>query len=141
MAKKNTKQKMAFPVGLLVVILALIGLATVVIAGVNGISTTIDKSKHFEEYEKFFTPVVLIDPDTFDDITKADMSQLMEISLWSLLKGDVSPDSFESNDNGLAIPKSAVEEEFIELFGIDKIQPYKCPLNYEIQEEIRLYTS
>ena len=72
MAKKNTKQKLAFPVGLLVVILALVGLATVVIAGVKGISTTIDKSRHFEEYEKFFTPVVLIDPDTFDDITKAD---------------------------------------------------------------------
>ena len=72
-----------------------------------------------EEYEKFLTPVVLIDPDSFDDITKAQMSQLMEISLWSLLKGDVSPDSFESNDNGLAIPKSAVEEEFIELFGTE----------------------
>ena len=114
MAKKNTKQKLAFPIGLIVVLLAAIGLATVVVAGVKGVGTAIDKSRHFEEYEKYFTPVVLIDPDTFDDITKADMSQLMEISLWSLLKSDVDPNSFESNDNGLAIPKSAVEKEFVE---------------------------
>ncbi len=117
MSKKNSKQKLAFPIGLIVVLLAAIGLATVVVAGVKGVDTAIDKSRHFEEYEKYFTPVVLIDPDTFDDITKAPMSQLMEISLWSLLKNDVSSDSFESNDNGLAIPKAAVEEKFIDLFG------------------------
>ena len=115
----NKKQKWAFPVGLLVVILATIGLVTVIIAGVKGVDTAIDKSRHYEEYEKFLTPVVLIDPDSFDDVTKAQMSQLMEISVWSLLKNDNTPDSFESNDNGLAIPKSAVEEEFIELFGTE----------------------
>ncbi len=119
MSNTNKKQKWAFPVGLIVVLLAAIGLATVIFAGVKGIDTAIDKSKHYEEYEKFLTPVVLIDPDSFDDVTKADMSQLMEISIWSLLKNDNAPDSFESNDSGLSIPKSAVEEEFIELFGTE----------------------
>ena len=101
------------------VLLAAIGLATVIFAGVKGIDTAIDKSKHYEEYEKFLTPVVLIDPDSFDDVTKADMSQLMEISIWSLLKSDVAPDTFESNENGLVVPKSAIEEEFVELFGTE----------------------
>ncbi len=119
MSNKNNKQKWAFPVGLLVVLLAAIGLATVVVAGVKGINTAIDKTKGYEEYEKILTPVVLIDPDSFDDVTSADMSQLMEISLWSLLKNDVAPDTFESNDQGLSIPKSAVEEEFIDLFGTE----------------------
>lgn len=119
MSNNNKKQKWAFPVGLIVVLLAAIGFATVVVAGVKGVDTAIDKSRHYEEYEKFLTPVVLIDPDSFDDITKADMSQLMEISIWSLLKNDVAPDSFESNDSGLSIPKSAVEEEFVELFGTE----------------------
>lgn len=113
------KQKWAFPVGLLVVILAAIGLITVVVAGVKGVDIAIDKTKRYEEYEKILTPVVLIDPDSFDDVTKAQMSQLMEISIWSLLKNDNAPDNFESNDNGLAIPKSAVEEEFVEIFGTE----------------------
>lgn len=119
MSNKNKKQKWAFPIGLVVVLLAAIGLATVVIAGVKGVDTAIDKTKRYEEYEKILTPVVLIDPDSFDDITKADMSQLMEISIWSLLKSDVAPDSFESNESGLSIPKSAVEEKFVDLFGTE----------------------
>ncbi len=121
MAKNQNKSghKLAFPIGLIVVLLAAIGFVTVVVAGVNGIGTAIEKTKRYEEYEKILTPVVLIDPDTFDDITKADMSQLMEISLWSLLKNDVAPDTFESNESGLAIPKAAVEEEFKELFGAE----------------------
>ena len=31
--------------------------------------------------------------------------------------------------------QNEARKKFIELFGIDKIEPYKCPLNYEIQEE------
>ena len=135
------KQKWAFPVGLLVVILAAIGLITVVVAGVKGVDIAIDKTKRYEEYEKILTPVVLIDPDSFDDVTKAQMSQLMEISIWSLLKNDNAPDNFESNDNGLAIPKSAVEEEFIEIFGTEvtpvhgTIEGYGIDFVYDIVSE------
>ncbi len=111
--------KMAFPVGLIVVLLAFTGLVTIVVACINGINTAVEKSKNYEEYEKILTPVVLIDPNTFDDITMAEMSQLMEMSLWSLLKNDAAPDSFINNENGVAIPKMAVEEEFVELFGTE----------------------
>lgn len=117
--KHKGTHKAAFPVGSLIIILAAIGLVTIVVSAVKGIGTAIDNSKHYEEYNTILTPVVLIDPDTFDDITKADMNQLMEISIWSLLKSDVAPDSFESNENGLVVPKSAVEEEFVELFGTE----------------------
>ena len=110
---------MAFPVGLIVVLLAVIGLFTLVFAGVKGISTAVEKSKNYEEYEKLLAPIVLIDPNAFDDITKAEMSQLMEMSLWSLLKSDIAPNTFESNEYGIVIPKAAVEEEFIELFGTE----------------------
>ncbi len=117
--KHKGSHKLAFPIGCIVVLLAVIGLVTVVLSAVNGIDTAIDKSKNYEEYEKILTPVVLIDPDTFDDITKADMSQLLEISIWSLLKSDINPETFESTENGLSIPKSAVEEEFKDLFGTE----------------------
>lgn len=117
--KHKGTHKLAFPIGCIIVLLAAIGLVTVVISAVNGIDTAIDKSKHYEEYEKILAPVFLIDPDNFDDITKADMSQLIEMSIWSLLKSDIDPDTFESTENGLSIPKSAVEEKFVELFGTE----------------------
>ncbi len=140
--QKKANHKWAFPIGLAVVISAVIGLITVISALVGAISTALDKRNNYEEYEKILTPVVLIDPDSFDDITKADMSQLMEISLWSLLKNDIAPDTFESNENGLAIPKTAVEEEFKELFGTEiapvhsTIEGYGIDFVYDNSAEI-----
>lgn len=124
MAKAKTKKhrgthKAAFPIGCIIIILAAIGVVTIVVSAVKGIGTAVDNGKHYDDYDKMLTPVVLIDPDTFDDITKADMNQLMEISIWSLLKSDIDPDTFESTENGLSVPKDAVEKEFIELFGTE----------------------
>ena len=114
---KNIKKKLAFPIGLIVVLLALTGLVTVVVSVVNLVDSAIVKSKNYEQYEAYFVPVVHIDPTTFDDVTKADMNELIEISIWSLLKSDNTPDKFPTNENGLAIPKAEVEKEFVELFG------------------------
>lgn len=139
--KHKGTHKFAFPIGFVVVLLAVIGLVTVVIAAINGIDAAVQKSKNYEEYEKILTPVVLIDPDTFDDVTKADMSQLIEISIWSLLKSDIDPDTFESTENGLSIPKSAVEEEFVELFGTEitpvhaTIDGYAIEFQYDAKTE------
>lgn len=115
--KHKGSHKLAFPIGCILLLFAAIGVVTVVISAVSGINTVAEKAKKYDEYEKLLTPVVLIDPDNFDDVTKADMSQLLEISIWSLLKSDINPDTFESTENGISIPKSAVEEEFVKLFG------------------------
>lgn len=116
-SKRKNTHKLAFPIGMLVVIFAAIGIVTVVISGVKGISSAVEKSKGYEEYEKMLVPVVLISPDTFDDITKADMNQLIEISIWSLLKSDISPDTYEITGDGIIIPKADVEAQFVKLFG------------------------
>lgn len=131
--KHKSTHKAAFPVGSLVIILAAIGLVTVIVSAVKGIDTAIEKNKHYEEYNTILAPVVLIDPDTFDDITKADMNQLLEISIWSLLKGDVEPDTFESSENGLSIPKEAVEEEFIGLFGTEVTPTHQTIEGYGLE--------
>ncbi len=117
--KHKGTHKLAFPIGMLVTILAAIGLVTVVFSAVKGIDGAIEKGQKLEEYEKLLTPVVLISPDTFDDVTKADMSQLVEISIWALLKSDISPDTYESTGDGLLIPKEDVEAQFVKLFGTE----------------------
>ena len=117
--KHKGTHKLAFPIGMLVTILAAIGLVTVVVSAVKGVDGAIEKSQKLEEYEKMLTPVVLISPDTFDDVTKADMSQLVEISIWALLKSDISPDTYESTGDGLLIPKEDVEAQFVKLFGTE----------------------
>lgn len=117
--KLKKGHKSAFPVGMLVVLLAAVGIVTIVVSAVKGVGTLVENGKNFEEYNKLLTPVVLIDPDNFDDITKADMSDLIDISVWSLLKSDISPDKYESSENGMILPQSDVEEEFKKLFGTE----------------------
>lgn len=124
MADNNTKKhhgthKAAFPVGLIVILLAAVGLVTIIISAVNGIDNAVERNKNYDEYNKLLTPVVLIDPDNFDDITKADMSQLIEISIWSLLKSDLTPDTYETTESGMIIPKADVENQFKKLFGTE----------------------
>lgn len=119
--KKHKKHahRWAFPLGLLITVLAVVGLVTVVLAGVNAAKQAIDKSKNIEEYNKMLTPVVMNDPDPFDDITKANQSQLIDISVWSILKSDLSPDRYEYGDGGMMIPEADVTAEFQALFGTE----------------------
>ena len=116
-SKKANSHKGAFPVGLIVTILAIVGLCSIVFFSVKGINTAIKNNKNYDEYNKLLTPVVLMDPSPFDDITKADMNELIEISIWSLLKSDITPDKYTGEGNGLSIPKDDVEAEFTKLFG------------------------
>ena len=65
------------------------------------------------------TPVVMNDPDPFDDITKANKNQLIDISVWSILKSNLSPDKYEYGEDGMIIPEEDVTAEFHKLFGTD----------------------
>lgn len=127
MAEKKAKHKKgsrrwAFPLGLLIAVLALVGAVTIVVAGVAAVKEAVEKSRNFDEYNTLLTPVVMNDPDAFDDITKADPAQLIDISIWSILKSDLSPDRYTYGESGMLIPEADVTAEFEKLFGTE-IQP------------------
>lgn len=127
MAKTTKKHKRgarrwAFPLGLLIAVLAVVGAVTVVVAGVRVTKDAIDSSRNFDEYNTLLTPVVMNDPDEFDDITKANPSQLIDISIWSILKSNLSPDQYEYGETGMIIPEADVTAEFQKLFGTE-VQP------------------
>ena len=83
------------------------------------IQTTANKSKQtqLQLYEDFISPVIMNDPDTFDDITKADLQQLLSIAIWSVIDTGADPEKYEYTDDGMLIPQKEVEEEFLSLFG------------------------
>lgn len=120
MQKKNKKSRLAFPLGLLTVILAVIGLAASIKWGAAKIAQLNDKSASFAEYEKFLKPVVMFDPDAFDDVNSADVSSLANCAVWSIITGEGSTDKYsysEGNTSGLLLPENEVVEELKRLFG------------------------
>lgn len=131
--KHKGTHKGAFPMGSVVIILALIGLATVIVLAVFGIKNIISKSKNYDEYNKLLTPVVLIDPKGFDDITKADMNELLEMSIWAILKSDISPDTYETGAGGIIIPEKDVEASFKKLFGTEVKPVHATVEGYEYE--------
>ena len=115
--RKKRAHPWAFPLGLLIAVLSAIGLVCVIFAGIGTAKKAIIKVKNIDEYNKMLIPVVMNDPDTFDDLTKADMNQLLDISIWAILKSDLAPDTYTYNDSGMVIPEEDVSKQFTKLFG------------------------
>ncbi|MCR4925043.1 MAG: hypothetical protein K5917_02010 [Clostridiales bacterium] len=119
-ARHQKKHKWAFPIGLIITLLSLVGIVTLVFLSVKGIQKLTDKSDKMEEYETFLAPVVMFDPDAFDDVTQANQSQLIDIAIWSLLKDEnLDPDKYMSDAGYLIIPQDDVKAQLIALFGND----------------------
>lgn len=120
--KKKRAHPWAFPLGLAVFVLSIIGAVTIIVAGIGSAKKALIKVKNIDEYNRMLIPVVMNDPDTFDDLSKADMSQLLDISIWAILKSDLAPDTYSYNDSGMIIPEEDVAKQFEKLFG-NKLAP------------------
>ncbi len=121
MEENRKKSPLNFIVGLVVAALVIVGLATVVNFFTDKIQQGINdrNAQEFEVYESFIAPVVMNDPDSFDDITKANMQQLLSISIWSVLNSAADPEKYEYADGGMLVPEGEIEEMFRSLFGTE----------------------
>ena len=115
--RKKRAHPWAFPLGLFIAVLSVVGAVTVLVAGIGTAKKALIKVKNIDYYNKMLVPVVMNDPNTFDDLSKADMSQLLDISIWAILKSDLAPDTYNYNDSGMVIPEEDVSKQFEKLFG------------------------
>ncbi len=118
--RKRRKNKLALPVGIITVILAVIGLIAVINACVGFAKDGKNQTARKAEYEQLLKPVVMFDPDTFDDLTKANKSQLLYSSIWALLMDEegMSKYPYATGETfGIQIPQSDVETSFTKLYG------------------------
>ncbi len=116
---EKKKSQLNLFVGIIVLLFALFGVISLLSLTVGQVKENIDE-KNYEEYssyEQFIAPVIMNDPNTFDDITKADMSQLLSIAIWSILDSDSAPDDYKYTDEGMLLEGKAVAKEFESLFG------------------------
>ena len=122
MAKNKGKNKLAFPIGIIAGILAIVGLITVINFTVDKVKDFTDKTAEKAEYEEMLKPVVMFDPDPFDDLTQADVSQLLNSAVWALLMSEEGADKYpysEGETFGIVVPQEDIESCFVSLFGTE----------------------
>ena len=120
--KTRKKNKLAFPLGVITVILAVIGLITAISFSVDTVKNLTDKTADKKEYEQMLRPVVMFDPDPFDDLTQADVSQLLNSAVWALLMSEDGADKYpysEGENFGIVVPQADIEKYFVSLFGTE----------------------
>lgn len=119
---KMKKNKLAFPIGIIAAILAVVGLITVIRFSADTVKNLADKTADKKEYEQLLTPVVMFDPDPFDDLTQADVSQLLNSAVWALLMSEDGADKYpysEGENIGIVVPQADIEQYFVSLFGTE----------------------
>lgn len=116
----RNKNKFAFPIGIIAVILAIVGLVTVINFSVRFVKSKTEHTAQKAEYEQMLKPVVMFDPNPFDDLTKADNSQLLYAAVWALLMDEEGVDKYSYSTGetiGIVVPQTDIEKYFTELFG------------------------
>lgn len=118
----------AFPLGLGIALLAIVGAITLLSFGIKGIKFVTNQDGLKYDYAVFLKNVVRNDPSPFDDISKADMSQLLDSAVWELInksKEDLAKGKYmysESEPIGYRLPQEEVEFCFVRLFG-NEVKP------------------
>ncbi len=120
--RKKRSKKVSFVTGVIALILALIGAFSVIKFSVNSIKDITNQTEKKREYESLLTPVVMFDPDPFDDLTQADVSQLLNSAVWALLMSENGADKYpysEGEKVGIIVPQTDIENYFTSLFGTE----------------------
>lgn len=119
MEHARKKSPLNFIVGFTVILLTVIGIISIADFFGDKIKSSVQENKAEKAavYEEFIAPVIMNDPDTFDDITKANTSQLLSIAIWSVLDSTAEPEKYEYTDGGMLMPEQEVADMFLSLFG------------------------
>lgn len=147
--KRKGQSKLAFPLGLLVIIFAVVGVIFAINAGIDTVKDLTDNSEKKLEYEELLVPVVMYDPDMFDDISAANIDQLTVSAVWAVIKDDdIYPGKYTTDDQGnVLIPAADVTKKFAELYGTDivpthiGVKGYSGEFTFNEQNQCYLVTS
>ena len=140
--RRNRKISAAVPLGGAFVLLALIGLITVIVFGVRATESLIDNSKQKEEFADIIMPVLMFDPVPFEDPNEMGELALLRSSIWSAIIENGEKYSV-GDGNMVSVPQSDVDVACAKLFGQNVTlnhQSFEDYLSiYSFNEETKTY--
>lgn len=103
--------------GLIFLLLAMIGVAAIVVVIVNRVNVALDDTDEKLEYEQLFSALVSLDPAEFNSIENADMDKLKEAAIFTTLEFE-NTEKYEMDEFGrIILPVVDIERYATRLFG------------------------
>lgn len=117
------RKKSSLAAGFIIIVFALIGIVCCIVFAVGKITDISEKKKQatYNEYASLLISAAAVDIAPFDDITGAEMSELVEMSVWSVISDAENPNEFEYKSGSLVIPAAKVEAAFTHYFGTQRV--------------------
>lgn len=120
-SKKTRRRISAFigAVTLVLVVMVFVSVVKTVVIGINNIGGTGEKKM---EYTEFISPVVLNDPEPFENVDSAENQMLLESSIWCVLDDikNTADHNYNYDATGkIILPADEVEAASKKLFGND----------------------
>ena len=140
--KTEKKKRKTMILGAGVLAFAVIGVITVVSLIINLTISLFDNSDRKAAFEKFITPVVMVDPVAFSEVKNADEHVLLMSSMWNLLMNVGEETSYPEDEYGMMIiPSSDLDVYAASLFGSDVVLAHQTFGNTNINFEFNSETS
>jgi len=130
-AAKSKRRRYAAPIGGLFLLLALIGLACVVIGSIYLTGRVLDNSREKTKLEDIVRPLVMFDTVPFERATDIDKTQMLYICMWSALL-DAKGQVYRIDENQeMLVPASDLDVAAARLFGPEVKLEHKTFGEYE----------
>ena len=130
---RQKKRKYTASIGGVFVLLAVIGVMTVVVISLQLTNRVLDNSREKKMFEDIIRPVMMFDPAPFESPADIEMNRLLLYSMWSTLTSERAQNYKYNESQELVIPASDLNVAANTLFGPDVVLEHKTFGDYETQ--------
>ncbi len=136
------KRRLYFIFGIVISVLALIGLISVVSYAVDRIKEFADNTQQKTEFARFVYPIVICDPAPFNQTIKLRSDTMLTAAIWDIILYE-DKSKYESDFDMIIVPELDVEQHVTKLFGAGIGVEHQSILGADVQfyydESIKSY--
>lgn len=138
----DRRKKLYFVSGVMIIILAIIGLISTISFSVDKIKAFADNTQQKNEFAKFIYPIVICDPAPFDQTVKLRSDTVITAAIWDIILYE-DKTKYESDFDYIIVPEVDIEQHAAKLFGSGLTIEHTSILNGDVQfyyeENIKSY--
>ena len=139
---EGLRRKLYFLFGIIVSLLAIVGLYSTVVFTVDVVKDFADNTQQKNEFARFVYPIVICDPAPFNQTVKLRSETLITAALWDIILYD-DKSKYEADFDMIIVPELDVEQHGTKLFGTGLSFEHQSIIGVEVQfyydESIKSY--